>query len=138
MKPTLCGERILLVEDDVILLMDLEQLLQDVGAEIVARCRTVHDGLAAARDANATVAIVDVRIGRETIAPVVRQLHARGIPFVLYTGQTRSEPVLAEWRGVPVVSKPASAGAIISAVVAASLRRPFLKPVEPPGQRIEN
>ena len=39
------GVRVLVVEDDVMILMHLEAILSDAGAEIAAGCQTVKDAL---------------------------------------------------------------------------------------------
>jgi DNA-binding response OmpR family regulator len=110
------GTRVLVVEDDVILLMELEAILLEAGAEIAGLCRTVKDALAATDKDGIAAAILDVRVGRATIAPVARQLARRGTPFIFYTGQVETDPVLREWAGRKVLSKPARPGAIVAAV----------------------
>jgi DNA-binding response OmpR family regulator len=107
---------VLVVEDDILLLMDLESILLEAGAEIAGVCRTVTDALAMADRKSVAAAILDVRVGRETIAPVARRLASRGIPFVFYTGQIENDPELAEWGGCKILNKPARAGAIVAAV----------------------
>jgi len=119
--PALRGMRVLVVEDDALLSMELEAILLDAGAQAVSLCRTVEDGLAAARQGGITAAVLDVRIGRDTIAPVARQLASRGTPFVFYTGQVGNDPAIAEWRDHAIVEKPAQAKTIVSAI--AGLRR---------------
>jgi DNA-binding NtrC family response regulator len=116
-RRALKGVRLLVVEDDAILLMELEEILQEAGAEIVGRCRTVQDALASVEKDAISAAVLDVRIGNVTIAPVARQLGRRGTPFFFYTGQVVSDPALEEWRGCKVVAKPAQAHTIVSAVV---------------------
>ena len=111
------GVRVLVVEDDAILLMELEEVLEAAGAEIVGLCRTVKDALARLESNRVSAAVLDVRIGNETIAPVARQLGRRGTPFFFYTGQVGNDPALEEWRGCKIVSKPAQAQTIVSAVV---------------------
>lgn len=113
---TLRGTGVLVVEDDILLLMDLESILLEAGAEIAGVCRTVTDALAMAERKGVAAAILDVRVGRETIAPVARRLASRGIPFVFYTGQIEDDPELAEWGGCKIINKPAQAGAIVAAV----------------------
>jgi DNA-binding NtrC family response regulator len=115
---TLEGLRLLVVEDDAILLMDLEQILQSAGAEIVL-CRSVADALAALAENRIAAAVLDFRIGQETIVPVARQLSQRGTPFIFYTGQLVGDLALAEWRRSAVVIKPAPARKIVAAVVEA-------------------
>jgi DNA-binding NtrC family response regulator len=112
------GLRLLVVEDDAILLMDLEQILRSAGAEIVL-CRSVADALAALAENRIAAAVLDFRIGQETIVPVARQLSQRGTPFVFYTGQLTGDLALAEWRRCAVVIKPAPARKIVAAVVEA-------------------
>jgi DNA-binding NtrC family response regulator len=116
-RKALKGVRLLVVEDDAILLMELEEILQEAGAEIVGRCRTVADALASVEKDAISAAVLDVRIGNFTIAPVARQLGQRGTPFFFYTGQVVSDPALEEWRGCKIVAKPAQAQTIVSAVV---------------------
>jgi DNA-binding NtrC family response regulator len=114
---SLRGARILVVEDDAILAMELGMILQDAGAEIAGPCRSVPDALAMIAQRNdIAAAVLDVRIGHETIAPVAHQLSRRGTPFVFYTGQIARDPTLAEWPNCKVISKPAAASAIVSAV----------------------
>ena len=110
------GARVLVVEDDPLLLLELESILQDAGAEIVACCRNVKDGLMAVEKNGVAAAILDVRIGRTTIAPVARQLAKRGTPFLFYTGQVENDPALAELSDHVVLSKPARPATIVAAV----------------------
>ncbi len=117
--PALRGARVLVVEDDAILLMDMEMILRRAGAEIVGSCRTIDDALATVRKQPLSIAVLDVRIGGETIAPVVRQLGKHGTPFIFYTGQVGRDPALAEWPGSKIVAKPASGGTIVAAVAEA-------------------
>ena len=111
------GARVLVVEDDALLLMELESILQDAGAEIVACCRNVTDGLTAVEQKPLAAAILDVRIGQGTIAPIARRLSNCGTPFLCYTGQVENDPALAEWSDHTVLTKPARPAAIVAAVV---------------------
>jgi DNA-binding response OmpR family regulator len=110
------GARVLVVEDDMLLLMELESVLLDAGAEIAGLCRTVDDALTVTDESGVSAAILDVRVGRQTIAPVARALASRGTPFVFYTGQIEGDPELIEWKGHKVLSKPARRSAIVAAV----------------------
>jgi DNA-binding response OmpR family regulator len=110
------GARVLVVEDDALLLMELESILQDAGAEIVACCRNLKDGLTALEQKPPAAAILDVRIGQGTIAPVARRLANCGTPFLFYTGQVENDPALAEWSDHAVLTKPARPAAIVAAV----------------------
>jgi DNA-binding response OmpR family regulator len=116
------GVRVLVVEDDPLLAMDLEATLVGAGAVVVDLCRTLDEAMLRADAGDFAVAVLDFGLGSETVSPVARQLINRGVPFVLYTGMSRHEPSLAEWRDSSIVEKPASTHALVSAVTTA-LRR---------------
>jgi hypothetical protein len=65
---------------------------------------------------SSTTRILDVRIGRETSAPVAQELVSRGIPLVFYTGQAETDLIQAEWPGCKIIYKPAEPRSIVSAV----------------------
>ncbi len=102
--------------------MELEAILRDAGAEIADLCRTIDEALTTLRTEHISAAVLDVRVGSETIAPVARQLGRQGTPFVFYTGQVANDPALAEWSDCAVVAKPAKANAIVG-TIAEVLRR---------------
>jgi DNA-binding NarL/FixJ family response regulator len=95
-RTPLTGLRILIVEDEVIIAMEIESNLQDAGAEILGPAHTVADGLALAANDVISAAVLDLRIGRDSVAPIARILTARDIPFLFYSGQSASDPVRAE------------------------------------------
>jgi len=107
---------VLIVEDDFLLLSDLEMILLEGGAGRVDSCRTIEEALARANADDIEAAVLDVRVGHESIAPVARQLAARGIPFVFYTGQVGNDRMIAEWPGCKIVSKPAQSQVIVAAI----------------------
>jgi DNA-binding response OmpR family regulator len=117
----LAGARILVVEDDFLLLMELEGILNEAGAESVATCRTLRQAFAMADGENIAAAILDIRIGSENIAPVARMLASRGTPFVFYTAESKNDckAFLAEWPGCTIVPKPAPPTTIVAATTAA-------------------
>ena len=116
---SLDGVRVLVVEDDPLLAMDLEATLAEAGAVVVDLCRTLDQALARAGADDFAIAVLDFSLGAETASPVARRLVNRGVPFVLYTGKPRNEPNLAEWSDRLIIEKPASARALVSAVRAA-------------------
>src|SRR5262245_37663185 len=103
----LSNARILAVEDDFVVLLDVASVLHDAGAAAVKTCGTVEQALQMIDEERFSVAVLDVRLGRQSIAAVARKLTELGTPFVFYTGQSRNEPVIAQWPRAPLVSKPA-------------------------------
>lgn len=115
----LAGVHVLVVEDDFLILMELDAVLHDAGAEVVDSCRTIEAALARLDKDAIGVAVLDLRVGRESIAPVARRLAERGVPFVFYTGQIESDPIIKAWPAARFVQKPASSRTIVDAVAAA-------------------
>lgn len=114
--PCLSGCRILIVEDDFFIRIDLESILREAGAEIVGPCSGITDAMKALADGQVMAAILDVRLGCETVAPVARELTRHGTPFVFYSGQLGADPALAEWPNCRILTKPALPKTIVTAV----------------------
>jgi len=113
-ESTLAGKRVLIVEDDALLLLDLEEVLRQAGAQSVRSCCTIEQALRCSEAERFDAAIIDVRIGSDSIAPIARQLVARGTPFVFYTGQPRNDRIMAECLNCQIVSKPAQSDVIVN------------------------
>src|SRR5215510_11308562 len=129
--PCLSGCRVLVVEDDFFIRIDLESILREAGADIVGPCSGIADALAALADGKVTAAILDVRLGCETVAPVARELTKKDTPFVFYSGQLDADPTLAEWPNGRILTKPALPKTIV-AVVADLLERKTERDVRSP------
>jgi DNA-binding response OmpR family regulator len=117
-QESLGGVRVLVVEDDPFLLMDLESTLAGAGAVVVGLCQTLEDAMTCSDPADFSVAVLDYRLGDETASPVARRLVDQGVPFLFYTGQARHEPGLGEWVDYSIVEKPSPPKALIAAVKA--------------------
>jgi DNA-binding response OmpR family regulator len=82
----------------------------------VLKCATVEQALQMITVDMFAAALLDVRLGRDTIAPVARKLTELGTPFAFYTSQATHEAILLEWPGARIVSKPTSPVVLINAV----------------------
>ena len=78
--------RVLIVEDESLLLMLLEDLLPDMGYEVAGSAATVDEALASLEHLQVDLALVDVNLGGTESFPVADALAARGIPFLFTTG----------------------------------------------------
>ena len=103
----LAGLRILVVEDETLVAMLLEDMLGDLGCEVVATASRVPQAVEIARDVAQVfdVAILDVNVAGETITPVAQALSDRATPFVFATGYGESG-VPEAFRGRPTLQKP--------------------------------
>jgi DNA-binding response OmpR family regulator len=111
----LSGVRVLIVEDDALMAMDLEDCLAQAGAAVVGLCQNLDEAMARAAVDDFSIAVLDFSLGSDTASPVARRLARRGVPFVLYTGKSSRDPSLAEW-ACPIVEKPASPRTLVAAL----------------------
>jgi chemotaxis family two-component system sensor kinase Cph1 len=99
------GCRILVVEDDPMLALNVEQLLEDAGCAVVGPCATVARALEMARRGGMDAAILDVNLRGELVFPVADRLAEAGIPFVVVSGHSR-DLLPPRHRGCRYLSKP--------------------------------
>ena len=120
-RARLAGSRILVVEDEFIIALEIQTTLEEAGASVIGPAFTVAQALEFVLHEKISAATLDLRLGRESVTPIARLLAERHIPFLLYTGQPAGDPFRRAWPEVKVVSKPAS-GADLAAAVADILR----------------
>lgn len=82
----LAGLRVFVVEDEALVLLTLEDMLADLGCQVVVAVQQVEAALCLARDTVVDVALLDVNVGGTRIDPVAHILATRGIPIVFVTG----------------------------------------------------
>jgi CheY-like chemotaxis protein len=99
------GLRVLIVEDEMLVAMDIAGLLQDIGCRIVGPAGTLAAALPLARDEELDAAILDVNLENKGVEPVAAELARRGIPFVFATGYVRDD-LPPRFRDRPVLEKP--------------------------------
>jgi CheY-like chemotaxis protein len=101
----LVGLRVLVAEDEALIAMLVEEMLADLGCEVVAVAARVGDALRMVAEAQFDAAVLDVNLHGETIYPVADALLARGVPVVFATGYG-SAGLPAGYGLRPTVQKP--------------------------------
>lgn len=87
MHKPLNGCRILIVEDEMLVLMAIEDMLTDLGCEDVAVASTIAQAIALIDNARSfDAAIIDVNLNGVRSDPVADVLAVRGVPFAFATG----------------------------------------------------
>jgi CheY-like chemotaxis protein len=99
------GRRVLLVEDEMLVVWLLEDMLADLGCTVVGPASSVNQALAMIDAEVIDVAVVDVNLNGQMSYPVADALAARGVPFVFSTGYDK-ETLLDGYRSFPVLQKP--------------------------------
>jgi CheY-like chemotaxis protein len=110
------GRRVLLVEDEAMIALLLEDMLSDLGCEVVGPAYALAPALAlAAGEAPIDVAILDVNIAGRPVFEVADALRARQVPMVFSSGY--GEAGLRDVdRGAPMLGKPFRAGDLAAAL----------------------
>jgi CheY-like chemotaxis protein len=97
--------RVLIVEDELMIRMMLEDMLDDLGFEVAATAGQVDEAVRLVNDTEFDVAILDMNLNGQAVAPVVEVLEKRGLPYVFATGyDDRGLP--DAHRGRPTLQKP--------------------------------
>jgi DNA-binding response OmpR family regulator len=115
---------VLLAEDELLIALDLESILQDAGANVIGPCPTLKSALKTASEEALSLAILDVRLGRETTQQVAEILVGRGIPFLFYTGQALPDSIRSIAGDAPILAKPADQKLLVETIMQLLQRHP--------------
>jgi len=110
---TLQGERVLIVEDEPLIALDLQATFEREGARVV-RAHTMPEALRYACYAALSAGVLDFRVGSNNADPVCEALTRREVPFIFFTGLSGALP--ERWVATPIVPKPAAPETIIGAL----------------------
>lgn len=97
--------RILLVEDEMTIAFMIEDMLVDLGFEVVEVAMRLPEAIAAAERVDVDLAILDVNLDGHRSFPVADILAVRNIPFAFATGYGAAGIDEAH-RARPVLAKP--------------------------------
>ncbi|MFI0847049.1 response regulator [Mesorhizobium sp. IMUNJ 23232] len=122
MAGLLDGLRILVLEDEFLIAMDVEQICRDEGAADVVIARSIADAEAATSSLDFDAAILDLLLGSVSTLPFAATLRERGTPFVFASGYTDLKEISASFPGIKIVGKPYSGDDILSALAQARLQ----------------
>lgn len=109
------GRRILVVEDEPLVAMDVEASLAAAGCEVLGPAPTVARALELVAAESFDAAVLDANLGGVRVDAVADALAARGVPFVFATGYGR-EALPAGHGGAPVLNKPFPPARLVAAV----------------------
>ena len=110
------GANILVVEDEVVIAMEITSSLEDEGAQVIGPAHTLDRAVILASKFDISAAILDLRLGAASVAPVARLLSEREIPVLFYSGQSPADPAKAEWPKSAIFAKPCSPDILIGAL----------------------
>jgi len=110
------GKRILAVEDELLVCMDLEAILEAAGCVVIGPAANLDQALDLARTESIDAAVLDVNLDGRPVFPAAEILKEREVPFVFASGYGGELSVPDRLRSVPRVAKPYSDDAILQAL----------------------
>ena len=112
----LSGLRVLVVEDELLIAMDVEKLLRRLGCIALDAVPTIQQALRMLESELPDFAVLDVNLNGRRVTPVAEALREQGVPFVLVTGygsERLHEKVLQD---APYLRKPVNGKQLASAI----------------------
>lgn len=106
----LSGRRILVVEDEPIVAMCLEDVLAELGCDVIGPVGRVSEAMELAENESFDAAILDINLGGENCEPIAAKLQTRAIPFAFASGYG----VGPDGFTAPLISKPYRAVDVLS------------------------
>lgn len=101
------GKKIMIVEDEAILALDLRFTMEDLGATVVGPCHRLGVALKVAASEDALDgAVLDVDLAGEAVFPLADDLERRRVPFVFHTGRHNPAELSLRYTGALVCTKP--------------------------------
>lgn len=107
--------RILIVEDEPMIVFMLEDMLTEAGFEIVGVATALEPALALIAGGNIDATLLDANLAGISSAPAALALTARAIPYVVVSGYSKSQQDDAYSAGL-FVSKPFKMATLIAAL----------------------
>jgi DNA-binding response OmpR family regulator len=107
--------RVLLLEDEAVIAMDLDQWLTDLGFEVVGPFKRNRDALAALDGGAVDFAVLDYVLADENSSNVAERLARLGVPYLFLTGA--HDVLLGRTpHNAPILEKPISSELMIQAL----------------------
>jgi HAMP domain-containing protein/two-component sensor histidine kinase len=105
------GNKILVVEDEPLVAMNLSKSLAELGFSVVGPYSTLAKAATAALEMEVDGALLDVNLSSESVYPVADILVSKKVPFAFITGY-RTEVLTSKYPNAPVLQKPVDQGTL--------------------------
>ncbi|WP_431299911.1 HWE histidine kinase domain-containing protein [Tabrizicola sp. BL-A-41-H6] len=120
----LAGVRVLVVEDEAVVRLDLVHILLDAGAIITAEAGSLDDGLDKARTHPFDAAVLDRNLGGVSSLPLARLAEEKGAAIVFVSGyRADAHEALPHVAGHIHLQKPITPNGLVAAILASVATR---------------
>lgn len=110
------GRRILIVEDEPLLALELATVLEEAGSVVIGPAGTLEEALNFIANTNLDGVLLDGNLKGRPVDDVAAALAEREIPFVFVTGYGR-DSLPATFREMPLLGKPYNQDQLLDAAV---------------------
>jgi DNA-binding response OmpR family regulator len=107
MEKALDNLRILIVDDEPLIAMDIASVVEKAGCEVVGMAGTVRRALGLIDRGACDVAVLDANLNGESAEPIAAALRQRGAPFLVISGYAGRQ-LSGAFVGAPFMVKPYS------------------------------
>jgi PAS domain S-box-containing protein len=111
----IAGRRVLVVEDEPLVAMDIVSVLREAGCEVVGPAATCQSARALIDAGGFDVALLDANLGGDPVDDVALALTQAGIPFAFVTGYSR-DGLPQAFRHAPMLGKPSKPDVVVGVV----------------------
>jgi len=112
--PMLSGKRILVAEDECLIAMDLADMFETAGANVIGPASTVDETLKLIMSQELDRAFLDFNLADGEVTPVLELLASKGIPMVVYTGRGVPKELSSQHPELTVLHKPLPANRLVA------------------------
>ena len=117
--PDLSKMTVLYLEDEILIGLDGELILKDIGFGTILLCHTLETAQAYLDNQSIDFALLDINLGDgRTSLAFANRLIESGVPLAFASGYNKSEDLTSDFKA-PVIVKPFSIATIRSAVMRA-------------------
>ena len=108
--------RILVVEDEIFIAMEIERVLTTDGFEVLGPVGSIEDALQLLHREQPDAAVLDVTLRDGKVTPVTVLLRSQGVPFVPASAEGRELTESGFFQGVTNLGKPTNMGLMIGEI----------------------
>jgi len=108
------GQRILVIEDDLLVSMMIEQMLNDLHCVVVATAGTREGALKAIRAHGSEIdgVLLDLHLGGRMVSSLIDELDRQALPFIVISGSASGMSMSPSFTSAPWLMKPFTTDAL--------------------------
>lgn len=115
--------RVLIMEDEFIVALDLSDMAQDLGFAVDGPFATLADGVRAVTACRPDAAILDVQLADSEVFPLADRLIELGVPIIFHSGHADAGALLARYPGAHSAAKPCASNVLAEYLLRATATR---------------